>query len=244
MKYIYGILLLSLSLINLSCTTTSPEVKPTSDIVNTTESTSNQENIASLKAALESYKKILISGDLEKSLDYAYPPIFQITPKKELVKSLKIIKKSPNAPKITTLEQNPTFPLKTYTKGVYTSVFFTIYMEMNATPPIPKNNAEKAAKIKAMLKNPDALEKYKRFMIDMLAKSLGSDADITSKKGSLIIKIKKPSSYIAINEENTGWKFIDILPMTMEEAQKILPKKIADELNRMVKEKQKNTYKK
>lgn len=224
MKKRHVILILSF-LITAACT---PDinVKPNATLASdkAIENAANVDDTTQrLNAALDAYGKILLSGELEKSLDYTYPPLFKIKSRKKMLEGLMAMKNSGNVPKIVSITQKPALPVKKYSKGLYTTVPFTMKMVINITPPAPKADKKKAAEITAMMNDPKKLEAFKTFMIKMFKVQMKEDVVITTEKGSKEINIKKSGSYMALNEENKGWKFIDISPMTMGQAKEILP---------------------
>ena len=101
-------------------------------------------------------------------------------------------------------------------------------MTMNIMPPVKKENKEEYAKVQKMLNNPKELESYKSFMVQMLKTSMGKDAEITSKKDSMIVEIKKSSTMIAIDENKNGWKFVEPAPAMIEKLKEVLPKEIVN----------------
>lgn len=187
---------------------------------------SQGDETASLKTALDAYKKIQVSGDLEKSIDYIYPPIFDKIPKEAMLASFKMAKESGMAPKASKLEQNPVFPVKKYAKGIYTTVPYTMATSMDMTPPV--SDKAKTAQLAEMQKNPEELAKFKAFMINMLKASMGNNADLKFQKDSMVVDIKNAGTYLAINEDNAGWKFIDMSPMLVGQIKEVLPKDILD----------------
>ncbi|MCK5898711.1 MAG: hypothetical protein KAG06_06540 [Methylococcales bacterium] len=237
MKNLNGILALSF-LMTAACT---PEIninpKPNT-VVTSPEVVSSAAKVddmtKNLNATLDAYGKILLSGEIEKSLDYAYPAIFKLTSKQKTFDSLVAMKNSGKAPKIVSLTQKADLPVKKYSKGIYTTVPFSMDMIMNITPPMPKADKKKTAEIKAMMNNPKKLEEFKAFMIKMFKSQMGDDVVLTTEKGSKEINIKKTGSYLALNEENKGWKFIDLAPMTMKQAKEILPKDIMNVMKSML----------
>jgi len=191
-----------------------------------TFSKDNSAEVSTLTESLRKYKEIQMSGDMSKTLDYIYPPIFTITSKEMLLKGFEIAKKSEKMPKIISFIQTIDLPLKSYSKGYYTTVPYTIEMSMDMTPPVDKENKKAFAKVENMLANPKELNSYKAFTLNMLKMSMGKDAVIDSKEGSLLVNIKKSSKYLAINEAGNGWKFVDVSPLSISQIKSILPKTI------------------
>ena len=186
----------------------------------------NKSEVASLEKALEIYKQLNLDANLEKTIDYVYPPVFEITPKETLLKSFKMVKDSGRMPKINAFDGTMRKPLKSYAKGIYTIVNYTMSMEMNVIPAVKKENKAEYAKVQEMLKDPKKLESYKSFMVQMLKASMGKDAEVKSEKGSTVVDIKKHSVMIAINENKSGWKFVEPAPAMIERLKKVLPKEI------------------
>ena len=182
--------------------------------------------LESLKKTFELYKQFNLEGDLEKTVDYVYPPVFTITPKETLLESFKMVKESGKAPKVNALNETIRTPLKSYDKGVYTLVEYTMDMTMNMMPPVKKENKAEYAKVQDMLNSPEKLKSYKSFMLQMLKAQMGKDAVISSKEDSMIVDIKKTSTMIAINENKSGWKFVEPAPQMIEHLKKILPQEI------------------
>ncbi len=184
---------------------------------------------ASLNSALDAYQKVQLDGDFEKSVDFIYTPMFKMTSKEDMIKGLKAVKESGMSPKITKLEQKANFPVQKYSKGVYTTIPYTMDLDMNFAP--PSEDKEKTAKMEEMLKDPKELAKFQSFMGEMLKMSMG-EIKIKFKKNSLQATISKSGSYLAINEENTGWKFLDLIPASMNQVKDILPKEILNALDK------------
>jgi len=177
-----------------------------------------------LKAALNDYKSIQLKGELKKTLDYTYPAVFKIVPKEAMLKALEQTSASGMAPKITSLEQQPELPLKKFDKGVFTNIPYAMVMSVNL---IPENaEKEKREQMVAMTKDPEKLKAFTGFMSQMLKKNLGESTEVKLDTESLKFEIKKSGSYVAINENDTGWKFIDTTPNPMMKLENILPKEI------------------
>ncbi|CAA6821541.1 MAG: Unknown protein [uncultured Sulfurovum sp.] len=183
-------------------------------------------DLAGLEKTFKLYKQHNLEGNLEKTIDYLYPAIFELTPKKSLVESFKMIKEMGKMPKVNAINEKIRTPLKTYKQGSYTVIAYTTDMTMNIMPPVKKENKEEYEKVQKMLNNPEELESYKSFMIQMLKTQMGKDAEISTKKESMIIEISKASKIIAINENKSGWKFIEPEPLMLEHLKKLLPQEI------------------
>ncbi|MCK5898710.1 MAG: hypothetical protein KAG06_06535 [Methylococcales bacterium] len=231
MKKLNGII--ALSLFSLSClsqveTIVTPTVSEA--VEKTTEFLPQNELIISLKTALESYKRVLLSGEIEKSLDYAYPPIFNITSKESILQELASIKNRGKSPQIVDVIQSAELPIKLYSKGVYTTINFTMDMRMDMTPIISEDNPREAVEIQAMLQSPQELTKFKKYIRQMLKMSMGAEAEISFQEASLVVSVKKQGSHLAINEDDNGWKFIDLSPIPFEQAKGVLPDEIIKEM--------------
>ncbi len=231
MKKSHGIIVLSL--LSFSCLS-QVEAPISSAITQFVEKTTallpQNETVKSLNTALDSYKRVLLSGKIEKSLDYAYPPVFNITPKKSILEELTSIKNSTNSPQIIDVDQSAELPIKKYSKGFYTTINFTMDMVMDMTPILSENNPQEAEEIQAMLESPQELAKFKRYMRQMLKMSMGADTEVMFKDESLVVSVKKQDSHLAINEDNKGWRFIDLSPIPFEQAKGILPDEIIKEM--------------
>lgn len=179
---------------------------------------------AGLKISLENYRQIQLDGNLKKTLDYTYPPIFKVVPKETMLAALEQASNSGMSPKISKLEQKAG-SLKKYSKGVFAKVPYTMEMSMNMIP--DSATKEKKEKMKEMTKDPKNLEQFTAFMTKMLKASLGEDAEVNLNTDTFQYEIKKSGSYIAINENDTGWKFIDTTPNPMINLEQILPKEIS-----------------
>ena len=188
----------------------------------------SQNDLESLEKTFKVYKQFNLDGDLEKTVDYVYPPVFTLTPKKTLLEGFKRVKESGKMPKINAFDETIRTPLKRYDKGVYTSISYTMEMEMNMMPPVKKENKEEYAKVQKMLNNPEELKSYKSFMLQLLKNQMGKDTEVIAKKDSLIVDIKKSSNMLAINENGTGWTFVEPVPQMIEHLKKVLPKEIID----------------
>ncbi|MCF6189900.1 MAG: hypothetical protein L3J51_05450 [Cocleimonas sp.] len=183
---------------------------------------------AGLKTALESYEKIQLSGDMSKTLDYTYPGMFKIVPKEAMASALKQMSSSGMAPKVTKLEQKPELPLKKYEDGVFTKIPYSMEMTMNMVP--NTEGDEKKAQMKETLDDPAKLKQFTTIMTGMLKKSLGDSAEVNINKDTLKYEIKKTGAYLAINEKDTGWTFLDTTPNPMIKLDQILPKEIYDSI--------------
>ena len=198
-------------------------------VFNTTAFAKDTKNeLKSLEETIKVYKQLQINGELEKTIDYVYPPEFTITPKKTLLESYKMMKESGKVPTINSFTETIRTPLKSYEKGFYTVVAYTIEMTMDTMPPVKKENKEEYAKVQEMLNNPEKLKSYKSFMLQMLKMQMGKDAVINSKEGSMLVNIEKKSTMIAINENKSGWTFVEPAPQTIEALKKVLPKEIVE----------------
>lgn len=187
-----------------------------------------KDNLEGLNTALASYKEVQINGEIEKTLNYVYPPVFTVTPKEMLLQGFKMAKESGKMPKITHFEVEKSKALKKYDKGVYTLLPYAVEMNMDLTPPVSKENKEEYAKVQAMLNDPAQIEAYKEFTLNILKMSMGEGTDISSDKGSLIIKIKKGSKLLAINENKSGWKFIEADAQAIAPVKSVIPKTIVE----------------
>lgn len=181
-----------------------------------------------LSEVLEAYKKIQLSGDLEKSLDYVYPPVFTVTPKEMLEQSFKMAKDSGKMPKVSAFSVENNQTPKKYIKGEYVLLPYSMEMMMDITPPVSKENKEEYAKVEAMLKDPKQIEAYKQFTLGMLKMTMGKGAKIHSEEGSLMIQIQKSSKLLAINEEKKGWKLIEADAQAIALVKSVLPKEIVE----------------
>jgi hypothetical protein len=198
-------------------------------VFNTTAFAKDTKNeLKSLEETMKLYKQLNLDGDLEKTIDYVYPPVFTITPKQTLLDGFKMVKESGKMPKVDNFTETIRTPLKSYEKGVYTLVDYTMEMTMNTMPPVKKENKEEYAKVQEMLNNPEKLKGYKAFMLQMLKMQMGEDAVISSKEDSMLVNIKKKSTLIAIDENKSGWTFVEPAPQMIEELKKVLPKEIIE----------------
>jgi len=186
----------------------------------------SKDELASLQTTFKTYKQFTLDDELEKTIDYLYPPVFTITPKETLLEGFKMVKASGKMPKVNSLVETIRTPLKSYKQGSYTLIEYTMDMTMDMMPPVKKENKEEYAKVQKMLNTPSELKSYKSFMLQMFKARMGESAVITSKENSLIFNIKKQSTLIAINENNSGWKFVEPAPQMITELKKILPKEI------------------
>lgn len=182
--------------------------------------------LESLEKTLKVYKQLNLDANLEKTIDYVYPPVFKITPKEQLLAGFKIAKESGKMPKINAFDATIRKPLKSYEKGTYTLIDYTMGMTMNMMPPVKKENKAEYAKVQKMLNDPKELASYKSFMMQMLKTSMGKDAEIKSENDSMVVDIKKHSMMIAIDEDKSGWKFVEPTPAMIGTLKKVLPKEI------------------
>jgi len=175
----------------------------------------------SLATMLKSYEKVLLSGDITKAFDFNYPKVFDTIPKKQLIQ-IKKQQESKGAPKpkIISIKQTPMLPVKKYSKGTYTLVNYVMDMQMDMTQP------GKEDEMKKILKDPKKLASFQNFLKSYLGTALSKDATIKFEKNSVIAKIHEKVSYIAINEENKGYKIVELSTSLAERLDKILPKEI------------------
>ena len=199
-------------------------------LTNPLMSKENSAGLSSLNKSLDAYKAIQLSGDMKKSLDFIYPAVFKITSKEMLLQGFEMAEKSGKMPKVVSLEQKAE-ALKKYDNGVYALVPYTLKMQMDITPPVPKENTEEYAKVQKMLKNPKEFKSFKSFTLKMLQLTMGADALIDSKEESTLINIQKSGKYLAINEKNAGWKFVDTAPASLAQLKAVLPKDIVNKEN-------------
>jgi len=123
-------------------------------------------------------------------------------------------------PKISNITQTATLPVKKYTKGEYTLVNYEMDIQMNLAQP------GKEKEMEDMLKNAKELASFQNMMKGMLSASLGEDASIEFEKDSFLANIHQKSKYIAINEDNKGWKIVELSVATASMLDKILPKEV------------------
>ncbi|MCK5926312.1 MAG: hypothetical protein KAG10_10490, partial [Methylococcales bacterium] len=107
---------------------------------------------------------------------------------------------------------------------------FTMDMRMDMTPIISEDNPREAVEIQAMLQSPQELTKFKKYIRQMLKMSMGAEAEISFQEDSLVVSVKKQGSHLAINEDDNGWKFIDLSPIPFEQAKGVLPDEIIKEM--------------
>jgi len=186
----------------------------------------NKSDLESLSTTLKSYKEVQINGNLEKTIDYIYPPVFTITSKEMLLQGFKMAKDSGKMPKITKFSIENSKVLKSYSKGVYIILPYSVEMDMDLTPSTSKENKEAYAKEQEMLTDPKKVGAYKEFTVNMLKMSMGQGVEINSKKGSMMLNIKKSSNLLGIKENTSSWKFIDADPMVLTQMKAIVPKDI------------------
>jgi hypothetical protein len=181
---------------------------------------------AGLLHELEMHSAAQVAGDYDKTLDFTYPPIYKITPKEEILKLAAMMEKSRLAPTIKKFDQKPNLPLKKYSKGVYTVVPYTVEMTINFAEPL--NNKDKVADNERMLKDPAELKKFQNSIKIMLKKGMKNSTVIF--KNNFIAVIKNSGSSLALNEDDMGWKFVDLSPESLEEIKEVLPQEIRTEL--------------
>ena len=209
MKQIIKTLLLMLAFITQSAYANAPVVNK--DVQTTT----------SLDSMLSEYKKVILSGDSVKALDFTFPAVFNTSSKEQLIQMIKQ-QESTGAPKpkISNITQTATLPIKKYAKGEYTLVNYEMDMQMNLAQPGKEKEMEE------MLKDPKELASFQKMMKGMLSASLGEDASIEFEKNSFLANVHQKSKYIAINEDNKGWKIVELSVATSSMLDKILPKEI------------------
>ena len=188
----------------------------------------NTTAIKSLEQTLEKYKELTLKLDTVGVLEYSYPAVFKVMPKEMLLKQSEMLKKSGKIPKIKTFTYRIVKPIKSFDKGLYALVNYSMNIEMNIMPPVDKSNKEAYAKVQVMLDDPEKLKSYKAFALKMLTMQMGKEAKIESEEKSMLVKIEKPSLLIAINEENKGWKFVEPKPMMLTQLKPLLPKQIVE----------------
>lgn len=186
----------------------------------------NNTDLAGLEKTFEEYKKATLNNNIEKTLDYIYPTVFKVQPKEVLLASFKKAKESGKMPKINSIDGVIKKPIKTYSKGKYTLIDYTIDLTMDLTPNVKKENKQEYAKVQDMLNNPKKLASYQAFILQMFQASMGKDAKLKFQKDSLKLNIIKKSKMIAINENNSGWKFVELSPKTIDKLKSLLPQDI------------------
>jgi len=170
---------------------------------------------------LQSYEKVVLSGDSIKALDYTYSKMYDTVPKEQYVQMIKQQQSSgAPQPKIIAVKQTPMYPVQKYGHGSFTIIDYSMDMQMDLTRP------GKEKEMKEMLANPKKLAAYQDMMKGMFSARLGKGSSMEFKKDSLLATIHKVSQYIAINEDNHGWQVIELTAATLPMLKSILPKEI------------------
>lgn len=187
---------------------------------------SKAHNIKSLKVAMDHFKQLQIEGHFKKSIDYIYPPVFEKIPKDKMIEGFDALKEGPFNPDILKFEQKANLPIKVYSRGIYTTIPYTIQSSIDMTP--PKSDKARSAQLAKLQKNPKRLESFKSFTIMMLKTLMGKKADIKFQKDSMVIDINKSDTYLAINEDKLGWKFVDFSTQLLSQIKDVLPQDIIE----------------
>jgi len=98
-------------------------------------------------------------------------------------------------------------------------------MKIDMMPPVSKENKQEYAKVQDMLNDPKKLQSFQSYLLEMLKSQMGKDAVITF-DNKLVANVQKRSTMIAINENNSGWKFVEPIPQIIEQLKKVLPQEI------------------
>ena len=144
----------------------------------------------SLNAALTDYNTAVKANDISTVLDHTYPSVFLLASKEEMLASLEQVTKSGAAPEITFLETKADFPIKNFSEGSYTTIDAETRMTMNS--PSPED-----AQINEVI-------------LSTLRAQMGEQSEVSYDAENGVYTINKIGQIVAINEGDSGWKFLDL----------------------------------
>ncbi len=166
-------------------------------------------DLGTLNKVLDTYTELELSEDYGKEADYIYPKIYIDKLSKEQLR-VKLNKKAEKTRDITTItgfQFIPRLPLKTYADGLYALVDYTKSMTIDFSSKLPKDADE------------EAIKKFKRgirLSLSLMRMSAKEGDKMELDEVSNIVSVKKSGTFILINENKHGWKFIDTtLPKTL-----------------------------
>lgn len=170
------------------------------------------DSLASLNKALTTFSKASIDGDIETILAYTYPPLFDLVPREQMQAGLEQMLASEGAPEITNLETKVDDSIQKYSQGIFTKV--TADTSMNMKSPDPENT------------------ETNEFMLGLLQEQMGDGSSVAFDNEKGMFHISKSGTLVAINEDDSGWKFIDYdQALAAQATTPILPKEIAEKLS-------------
>lgn len=180
-------------------------------------------NEKTLKSTISTYKELSLVGDYEKIIEYMYPKSYIAKLSKEdLLKKVRQLSFKLN---VTELYLEPRLPVKSYEEGVYSIVTYVQKTERILPPIDMKNKDEKSIREAKMGRN----------MMLTLAKMNMNKGDIVDfDKESNILRMTKMGTMIFINENKSGWKFIDLASIRKKLLKKILHVDIINEEQELI----------
>ncbi len=165
---------------------------------------------STLNRSLDNYKSALLEKDAETVVDYLYPALYNKKASKKLLyeKEEKLFEKTT----ITDIELVPSLPMKTYSEGVYILVNYGKTMTIDI-PPIGMSDADKRKRRLLLFFLRDSLKKGDTFNVD---------------ESNNIVNIVKHGTYIFLNKDKSGWKYIDVEATPKRLFKKVLPMDLID----------------
>jgi len=167
---------------------------------------------STLNRSLDNYKTALLEKDAETVIDYVYPMLYtNYASKEELYEKQKKIFESKT---FTDFEFTPAFPIKTYSDGVYIVVKYREIVTINMKPLGTKDkDKDKRARTMALFFLRDSLNKGDTLHVD---------------ESNNMINITKHGTFLFLNKNQNGWKYIDVEGTPKKLFKQILPMDIID----------------
>ena len=155
-------------------------------------------DLDTLESTLESYREFMLSGNSADIYALIYPKVFNAVLKEKILEKVK--SKKPSKTMITKLQLTPRLPIKNYSEGVYTLVDYEEQKVIDLNLALKRDGS---------ILDEKELRDLKRMTIYFLRMNMKKGDTINSDKGSFIINVKKSGTYIFINEQDKGWRYID-----------------------------------
>ena len=178
----YKIFLFSLTLLFVACSThSSPTTTNREKVEN-----NNSSPLVDLKKALDAYTQATIDNDVPKLINFIYPKVFTVVPKKKMTEVLTKAYQSQHAPKVDHVKHLKIDPIKSYKEGMFTIV---------------------TSSMRTTLKSPNPNDfKFESYMLNVIKKGLKGRGSVEFDKEKHTYSIQHVSRTLAINEGGE-WKF-------------------------------------
>ena len=165
---------------------------------------------STLNRSLDNYKTALLEKDAETVIDYVYPMLYtNYASKEELYEKQKKIFESKT---FTDFEFTPDFPIKIYSDGVYIVVKYREIVTINMKP-LGTKDKDKRARTMALY---------------FLRDSLNTGDTLHVDESNNMINITKHGTFLFLNKNQNGWKYIDVEGTPKKLFKQILPMDIID----------------